>query len=120
MLSEELVQPTPAAMLAQAAMVVRAEIELTALMTGAIQEKALEGCREEERGLGSHLHSHCLSKVRAHTLLSGFSGPFSKYCQVVMPKSAMKTWVAETEIMVTLNSREAMAMYEAGTATLLA
>jgi hypothetical protein len=41
---------TPVAMSGQDAMVVKEEMEATAGMTRAVQAKAVEGCREEERG----------------------------------------------------------------------
>jgi hypothetical protein len=50
-------------MLAQDAMVAREETGATSWMTRAVQAKAAEGCREEERGLGSRLHSDCLAAV---------------------------------------------------------
>jgi hypothetical protein len=53
-------------MSAQDAMVAREEMEATLWMTRAVQAKAVEGCREEERGLGSRLHSYSLAAVRAH------------------------------------------------------
>ncbi len=55
-----------AAMSAQAVM--GGEMEATAAwLMRAAQAKALEGCREGEKGLGSRLHSHCLSEIRAHS-----------------------------------------------------
>jgi hypothetical protein len=57
------VRTTPAVMAAQDTMVAREETEATAWRTRTMQAKDVDGCREEERGLGSRLHSDCLVAV---------------------------------------------------------
>jgi hypothetical protein len=65
-----------AAMLAQAAMVVKTEMEATAWTTREAG-KAVEGRREEERGLGFRFTLTVSHKFKLTVSLSGFSGLLS-------------------------------------------
>jgi hypothetical protein len=74
---EKAAKPAKAMMMAWAAIMEKAamsakammgEKEATAWPMRAAQAKAVEVCREEERGLDTRFHSRCLSKVQAHSV----------------------------------------------------